>query len=517
MKRKRPDPSFSEWRSCLHNPGRRTAAAVSVLAMGVMLTATGCSGTGTETSATVQPESKTTETSTTTAEAEKPTPEPVEGAVAINIDPGTKYQQWKGWGIGLTWYSDRMVKNQKAEDAYDLLFDDLGITTLRFRNTYLYGGYDKEFKNEAALYEAAKKRAGANGEDVTVLLSSWSPCAALKSNGSVSGDSTLAKDENGNYRYDDLGEYFADTVEAYRNAGVDVNYLSIQNEPDYSVSYDCCLFDPEENEKHAGYSQAFLATYDALEKRFGGDAPKLIGPETMTAKDAVVNLYMKPILETRPETAYGICHHLYDGGSDTSDPSGYWSNLAGLNSRYPDEHKWMTEFYNDNVMQVAGFVNRALTVENVESYMYWDGVWDMSAGLIGFEPDGSKDFKIHENYYGMKHFSAFIRPGYYRIDSKIKGDSSKKMQSTTFASEDLGRIAQIIVNPTDSEQMIQLMPQDYEITDVTAYLSICGEGYDKEENYPDCLCRKTEGPDERNCFTVPARSIVTFDITGKQK
>lgn len=489
---------------------RQTACCTAAVMLGVYMLG-GCAST-------VDTPSETDgETQTSEAETENTLGYDIdESYVQIDVDLDKQYQTWQGWGAGFTWYADWLVRNVNAEEAYDLLFSDLRLTTLRFRNTYMYDTLENDFTTEKKIYDAAVERAAENGQEITVLLTSWSPAAYLKSTGEIEGESTLAKDEDGNYMYEELGEYFADAIEEYAAWDIPIDVLSIQNELEFSVEYDCCLYDYEETDELACYADAFLATYDALQARFGEEAPKMIGPESMTIDDFMISEYVKKILETKPEALYGIAHHLYAGGN-YENPGSYREPMTAVNEAFPDLHKWQTEFYEGNAMQTAEIIMRSLINENVDCYLYWDGVWSMDSGLIGFEYSSTNDYLIHENYYAFKMYSRFIQPGYVRVNSFLSGDSTYKMLNCTFISEDKTKLATVILNPTDEDVTVQINIPGFEVTDSTVYLSCCQEGYNLGYDYMENLCQEAGSLAEDHTYTIPANSFITVDMTGTVK
>ena len=110
---------------------------------------------------------------------------PQVGPVDITLTPGTQHQTMVGFGGALTWYSDWMYYGSSYDEINQLMFDDLGLDIVRFRNTYYPANYptNKDLGAQHAadstkkFFEAAK----AINPEIQVLLSSWSPPANLKS------------------------------------------------------------------------------------------------------------------------------------------------------------------------------------------------------------------------------------------------------------------------------------------------------------------------------------------------
>ncbi len=146
------------------------------------------------------------------------------------------------------------------------------------------------------------------------MNTSWSPPASLKSNGNTS-QGTLAKDANGNYRYADFAQWWADSLTAWSNAGVDSYYVNMQNEPGFQSSqWDTCQFDPTEDSSYAGYEQAFAALCTKLNSL--PSRPILLAPEGQDTTSTPS--YVNALTAADKANVYGYSHHLYNGDRQQS-------------------------------------------------------------------------------------------------------------------------------------------------------------------------------------------------------
>ena len=432
------------------------------------------------------------------------------------------YQTIDGFGGAFTWYAERIVNADDSEGAYDALFDDAKLSILRFKNEYEYNIEDKAENaiTMAKIYKEARDRAAQYGEKIQVLLCCWSPPAKLKSDNSIDvGSGTLKKDANGNYCYDEYAAWWVESIQYYMSFGIQIDYVSLQNEVDFAPEdYEGCLFANRETEDKASYSKAFLAVYYAMKEAFGDAAPKLLGPETMSCSPATIKAYMKEALETEPDSVYGYAFHLYQGGtSDSStmtvEPSSFFSNFKTMTTVLGDKPKFQTEFYIGRGIQTAELICNCFTQAGMTAYIYWSAVWAdstpdnfESADLI--EINNAGDWRTSANYWALRHYSEFIRPGYVRIDA-LSGDSDIK--ACAFANEDSNKLAIVIVNPSEEDFEYRLKGTDYTITDSTVYQSVFGsESCESEEGLYANLGSLGSG----NTFTVPAMSVTTIDITG---
>lgn len=445
--------------------------------------------------------------------------EPVDGAVQIDITNSDRHQTIDGFGAGYTYYNYMTYYTQYKEEVYDLLFKDAHLSILRFKNSYGYNeeeGFDPKIEKD--FYDAAKKRLEEDGIEPKVLMSSWSPALYLKDSESLYGTGTLAKDEDGNVVYDDYGRYWAELVQAYRDNGVPIDYLSIQNEPDYVASYESCTFDFDETKKGASYPKAFLAVYDAVNKL--DNPPKMLGPETMSCDEGDISLMMNEIMDTRPETVYGICHHLYVGG-EAEKPRSFNSHFMGLKMEYPDKAKWMTEYYLGDFMQTAQIIQNALLYEDLNSYIFWGGVWlgkidrevdaliGMDSGQTDEEFDHYHGYNIGEKYYSMRHFSEYILPDYVRVGTKVNYDTGDSLDTdslscSAFISPDNNTLVMVAINDLDESKMLQFQLGDYEYSSGKVMLTDYSAKDKTEKFYEDA-----GKPDNNNCFEIPAHSVIT--------
>lgn len=442
-----------------------------------------------------------------------------------SFDISDKHQQIDGFGAAYTWYSDMIDQIDDPEGAYDALFSDAKLTVLRFKNEYEY--YTDDFAGNASTmlqyYQAAQERSKAYGEDPTVLMSCWSPPASLKENNDITGKASLKKDGNGNYCYEEYAAWWVEALEYYESQGIKVDFVSIQNEADFASGYDGCRFEPKETKDAASYAKAYLAVYYALKDRFGAAAPKMLGPETMSLLFTTVNYYMKDIVDTEPESIYGLAHHLYIGGESDDkanrvDPGSFIINMMDLNSHSNGYKKWQTEFYIGHALETALMINNSMTYEETNAYLFWSGTWinessDFETGyLMGLHrglADGTKrtGWRLSGDYYAIRHFSEFVRPGYTRVMATTK---DRTVSTSAYINSDATKVALVLINTNNEEKKYRINGNDYTILSSNLYQSIFGDECKSDEQ-----CFMYIGSlGKNNTIILPAKSVTTIDITG---
>ncbi|MBO4415489.1 MAG: hypothetical protein J5824_05845 [Lachnospiraceae bacterium] len=439
----------------------------------------------------------------------------------ISIDLSQTYQTMDGFGAAYTWYGERLLNAKDPEAGLDALFSDAKLTILRFKNEY---GYHVEGKASNAVtmarnYKEARERAAEYGEKVIILMCCWSPPAFLKSDNSIAkGDGTLAKNADGEFVYDEYAKWWVDSIKYYKSYGIQIDYLSIQNEVDFPPDdYEGCQFGPKETATKASYAKAFIAVYDALHAEFGDDAPKMIGPESMSCTTADLLNYTRDILNERPEALEGVAYHLYVGGTGDSNtntvkPGSFMTNFTGIKNYFGDIKRWQTEYYIGKGIQTSELLYYALTYADMTAYLYWSGVWDDSTpnrfeAFDLVEVNSAGKWRLTANYYAMRHYSQFIRPGYTRVDAKAE-DSGVK--ACAFISPYKNKLAVVLVNNSDKEFTYRLAAEGYTITDSAMYLSEFGDNCESDEK-----CFQSIGAyDADKGITIPAKSVISVDITG---
>lgn len=398
----------------------------------------------------------------------------VKGSPAVKFDVKKTYQTFDGWGASYTWYGDWLTSNIHAEKAYDWIFKDCGFNILRFRDLNKVRGYgggfeDTTYKSYKAYYEAAKKR----GIDPIVMVTSWGQYdRELNFVKYVPKDNeghtyyTLAKNSKGEYMYDELAKFCVQSIKYFQEAGIPVDYFAISNETELQGLHidetgkareeAGFYFGPDENEYHCAYWKAHIAIYKAFKEAFGDKAPKIMGAEVMADTASLMKNYLNPLIKEAPESFDTIAHHLY-GSANTPQ------SFKEVREAFPDYTLWQTEWYTNDFFKHAETIINELNYENVNAYLYWNGVWppdDANCLIeIGDWPANSY-VKRRGNHYIMMHFSKFIKNGYKRVDVSLNASKSK---ATAFLSPEGDELVLVLLNNTKDDEHLKLQLGDYKI------------------------------------------------------
>ncbi|MFA5423387.1 MAG: carbohydrate binding domain-containing protein [Phycisphaerae bacterium] len=414
---------------------------------------------------------------------------PPAGQVNANI----RRQVLEGFGASGAWEEDD-VSNHDAgqrDEIYDLLFIDSGLDIYRDRNTYGYA--TGRLYNTGVIVAEAKER----NPDLKVMISSWSPPRNLKSNGTETDGGTLLKDGSGNYMYDEFAQWWLDSLNLYSSLGVEADYISIQNEPNYVDTWETCLFDPYENPSVAGYNIAFETVWQKLNAEMGSAMPKMIAPEgrgTWLTYDYIYN-----IIDI--SHVYGYAHHLY-GDTSAYYPNRANENMISMRQNFGDKPRMQTEFSNGDsattwadAMYLANLMHNSLVLEEVSVYLYWELFWSSNKGLVKVT---TSTYAIHPVYYAFKHFARFTDPLWQRVDTFSNRTSNL---ISAYISPDERQLTVVILNTSSHDTELDMSFDGFDIAGGDIYQSNSESQFEFIGNY-----------DSNSPITLPAFSITTLAL-----
>ena len=444
----------------------------------------------------------------------------IKGDPGITVDLDTRYQTFEGWGASYTWYGDWLTNNVHAEEAYDWIFEDAEFNILRFRDLNKVIGYgggyeDTTYKSYKAYYNAAVKR----GVDPIVMVTSWGQydrnldfVAFTEKDDEGHTYYTLAKDENGEYMYDELADFCVQSIQYFFDAGIPVDYFSISNETELQGLHideqgnardeAGFYFGPDENEYHCAYWKAHIAVYEAFQEAFGEDAPKITGAEVMADTASLMEEYLEPLIEAAPESFDMIPHHLY-GSANTP------ASFSEVYEKFGDYTLWQTEWYNNDYFGHAKVLIDELNYENVNAYLYWNGVWPEDDGNCLIEIGGWESnayVKPRGNHYIMMHFSKFIKNGYARVETDLNAVNS---DVTAFVSPDNDELVLVILNTSENDETLKLAVNDYRIKSGHIYRSTKNtDDYEKEQELNEYMADM--GSLKTTSIEIPSDTLTTL-------
>lgn len=268
-------------------------------------------------------------------------------------------------------------------------------------------------------YLPAVKMARSKG--AIILGTPWSPPAAYKTNNSASGgkidgdEANSVRGQLSSYGYTQFFPWLNTYVNYMKNNGAPVDVVAIQNEPDFWVGYNGCLYTPDEMFN--------------LVKKYGKRFNKKSGVKLMGGEPFYFNEeYARRLLEDEDTRSIIDCigGHIYG-----SKPMANMKNACAIATKYGKE-TWMTEHTVDpqgdenkiydvprwqDEITFAQELNESM-LAGINAYVYW--YLYQRFGMIGdgesVPSGGNKDGEILPRGYVMSHFAKHL-PGAYRVNT----------------------------------------------------------------------------------------------------
>ncbi len=399
----------------------------------------------------------------------KPLEPTSEGKVYIFVDPRKTFQPFIGIGGALTDAAAETFAKLPAARQDELITAyysaDRGIGyTLGRTNihscdfssesyTYVTEG-DKDLTSFSIAHDLRyripliKRAMAASGNRLKLFASPWSPPAYMKDNNDMLHGGHLRPDY-----YRTWALYYTKFIKSYRQAGVPVWGLTIQNEPMATQRWESCIY-------QATDERDFLKNY--------------LGPVMAEQGLRDVNIMVwdhnRDLIMQRAQTIFddpaaaryvwGIAFHWYE---DWSGGTQMYDNVALVHQLYPDKHILFTEGTPANFDSTAygrwslgEAYGRSMIHDfnsGTEGWTDWNILLDERGGPnhVGnfcFAPihaDTRTGKLIYTNaYYYIGHFSKFIRPGARRI---LASPSRSMLLTTAFVNAD-GTVVVVVMNPT---------------------------------------------------------------------
>jgi glucosylceramidase len=409
----------------------------------------------------------------------------------ITVDPRTSYQTMDGFGASITDSSAAVLYKLSPADREKTLrslFDPkegIGVSFLRqpvgssdftaAAEHYTYddvpaGQADFGLRQFSVAHDQQQvlpllRRAKQLNPALKVMATPWSPPAWMKTADSLVGG-RLKDDPK---VYDAYARYLIKFVQAYAKAGVPIDFLSIQNEPqnrkpsaypgtDMPVRQEAAVITALGPMLQKVSPRTKILGYDHNWTTHPGDVastPPGEDPET----DYPYKLLQTPAAKWIAGTAY----HCYSG-----DPS----KQTDLHNAFPSKGIWFTEcsgshgptdtppqIFRGTLTWHARTLMLGTTRNWAKSVVNWNialdstggphlGGCDSCTGLVTLQPDGT--VTTDAEYYTIGHLSKFVKPGAVRIGSTSYGTTgwNGQLMSAAFRNPD-GTTALVVHNEND--------------------------------------------------------------------
>jgi glucuronoarabinoxylan endo-1,4-beta-xylanase len=416
------------------------------------------------------------------------------------IRPGQTRQTVVGFGASLAYYESWLNAHPKKAEIYQAIFGELSLDILRVRNAY---DYDSLMVGRVKEYMAAAE--ASLGYPISLFSTSWGPPGYLKNTGDrKNGGSLRYSTESGSVEFDYAGfaHWWNKSLDEYETNGIMPDYISIQNEPNWSATWETCLFNPREtinsSDTIAGYNKALDAVYDTLASRT--DRPMFLGPETVGIGYNNVENYINALDLSKLD---GISHLLYHG-VDENNPYAS-TDFSKVGDFHPELPHFQTEYSRGDWFSLAGLIYKSFYDEQVVAYLYWDLIWN-EGGLVQLDhpwdqsqwTDPLKGYTKTKDFYAFKQFSAFIHPGWRMIDHSL---STSDGVALTFLSPTGDSASCVLINKSSENTLsVRVGVPDFRIHESAVYIT---------SESKNC---ELEGPLADSLLILEPHSITTVDM-----
>ncbi|CAJ0573707.1 unnamed protein product, partial [Mesorhabditis spiculigera] len=385
----------------------------------------------------------------------------------MKVKPSKKFQEMIGFGGAMTDAAamniDRMDNDEFEERLLGAYFSDEGLEYTLIRipmassdfstREYSYVNTPNDFTLDSfhlaeeddwkiKFIRKAQKMAR---YPIKAFGSPWSAPAWMKTTGHMKGGGKLNPGANYSEAW---AQYFVRFIEDYNAQGVPIWGVTVQNEPsageDGEWKWQAMYFPPEDQANfvanHLGpalkQSKVASSVKIMIHDDFRGNLPEW-ADRTLANKEAAkyvdgigVHWYGKADPERLSQTKE---HHpdKFILGTEACAGSGGAKEHVRLGD-WGRAEAYMVDMIQDFSHQVSGWVDWNLALD-MGGGPNWVGNFVDSPILVNHT---AHRFYLQPMLYAIAHFSKFVKPGAYRIDSSMQGNEEANLQSVAFENPD---------------------------------------------------------------------------------
>ena len=260
----------------------------------------------------------------------------------------------------------------------------------------------------------------------------WSPPGAYKTNGTAQGGNS---DDQGNKRgqlredcYEKFFPWLNTFLKYMKSKGVVVDAVSVQNEPDWWVSYSGCLYTPEQQLQ-------LVRDYAHMLDRETYNGVRLISAEPLGFDPKYSNELMND--KVAREQIDNVAGHIYG-----HPPLGNLKEAASL-AHINGKEVWMTEHsVSDNIQSLPNWHEQLLFAEELNecmlagcnAYIYWymRAHWAfVGTGESQYNPGNTKNTLLPRAYV-MSHFSKYVTGSTRLYTSAVLGYNTIPVSTNSY-------------------------------------------------------------------------------------
>jgi len=347
----------------------------------------------------------------------------------VKIDKNITYQNIKGFGGFVC--SPQFAYNHMSTSEIQTLWGTGSTAGYNIMRLYI----PEDSNNWSVVLPTAQL---AKSMGLTIFASPWTMPAAWKTNNHVNAVYTDAngvqqigylKPEN----YQDYALYLNSFVTYLQSNGVDLDYISIQNEPDEMAQYQGCIWTPTQ-------IATFVKDYGHLINC------KVIAPESVGFTDnfanAMLNTATMANFEVYGGHQYGLMQSAYKQFQNYNKEIWQTEYLINWNSgsQTPRDFNWNLDAFN-----FASSINNSM-LGNINAWIHYAS--KRYYGLMGDGTNGTASGVITKRGYILSHFAKYTT-GKTRI-AATWGDSTGALQGSSYISSDGNQVVLMVINPSSN-------------------------------------------------------------------
>ena len=355
------------------------------------------------------------------------------GVAIINVNDTQQLIRGFG-GVNMPGWSDvGDLTPDQVQTAFGTGTGQIGLSILRIRVPY----------DSTKFYlEVPTARLVQSLGITTIFASPWSPPPSMKSNNNIVGG-ILNPDS-----YADYANYLKAFADYMASHGVTLYALSIQNEPDVSVSYESCDWNSTQMLNFVKNQASLIGI-------------RIIAPESAnfnpTISDAILN---DPVAAANVAIIGG---HIYG-----AKPASYPLAVSKGKEVWMTEHLVLDTTWRA-AQSTAGEIYDCMNA-GMNAYVWWY--------IRRFYGPMDDNGNVTKRGYSISHYSRFIRPGFYKVD--VTGEPKQYVYVTAYKNNAKVVIVALNYNEGLMDQTFSI--QNGSVTAVTPYVTSasknCAQGSD---------------------------------------
>lgn len=377
----------------------------------------------------------------------------------VNVFPDLKGQTVEGFGGAITEASVYSASKLDADKRQEVLKGYYGEEGLRYNLARVHihscdfalGNYTyvEEGDEDLSTFDVAHDRdllfpfikeamALQNG-NLDFLASPWSPPAYMKTNGDMNHGGKL-KEEYASI----WAQYYVKFIKAYAEEGIEISYITVQNEPMAVQTWDSCIYEAAEE-------GAFVKKYLAPALKEAGLSHIQIFVWDHNKEEVYDRAKETFEVEGVREEVTGIAVHWYTGD--------HFDALRAVKQAFPEKKLFFTEgcveysrFADSGEVQKAEMYGHDILGNlkaGVEAYFDWNILLDEKGGPnhVGnfcaspMMLDGEGGVEKRLTYYYIGHFSRYIKKGAVQLMTSTYTD---KIEAVAFENPDGERVVVLL-------------------------------------------------------------------------